>query len=86
MQEMVISQALDFWINPEIERRRGAGTLPDDFALSAAQAYFADSPTHSAMDPLVEPSDFNVWLGRNSSEGCTLPSRLLIRTASNAYF
>lgn len=26
------------------------------------------------------------WLGRNSSEGCSLPSRLLIRTASNAYF
>jgi hypothetical protein len=26
------------------------------------------------------------WLGRNSNEGCTLPSRLLIRTASNAYF
>jgi hypothetical protein len=40
MQEMVIRQALDFWINPEIERRRGAGTLPDDFALSAAQIIF----------------------------------------------
>lgn len=26
------------------------------------------------------------WLGRNSNEGCKLPSRLLIRTASNAYF
>jgi Domain of unknown function (DUF1998). len=26
------------------------------------------------------------WLGRNSRESCTLPSRLLIRTASNAYF
>jgi hypothetical protein len=26
------------------------------------------------------------WLGRNSNEGCSLPSRLLIRTASNAYF
>lgn len=26
------------------------------------------------------------WLGRNSNESCKLPSRLLIRTASNAYF
>jgi hypothetical protein len=26
------------------------------------------------------------WLGSNSNEGCKLPSRLLIRTASNAYF
>nr|MBA2642869.1 DUF1998 domain-containing protein [Actinomycetota bacterium] len=26
------------------------------------------------------------WLGRNSHEDCQLPSRLLIRTASNAYF
>lgn len=26
------------------------------------------------------------WLGRNSAEECNLPSRLLIRTASNAYF
>jgi len=26
------------------------------------------------------------WLGRNTNEDCKLPSRLLIRTASNAYF
>ena len=26
------------------------------------------------------------WLGRNVNESCNLPSRLLIRTASNAYF
>lgn len=26
------------------------------------------------------------WLGRNTEEDCSLPSRLLIRTASNAYF
>jgi MrfA Zn-binding domain len=26
------------------------------------------------------------WLGRNTEEDCKLPSRLLIRTASNAYF
>jgi hypothetical protein len=37
IKEAVIRQTMDFWINPEIERRREAGTLPDDFALSAAQ-------------------------------------------------
>lgn len=37
IKEAVIRQAMEFWINPEIERRRAAGTLPDDFALSAAQ-------------------------------------------------
>ena len=26
------------------------------------------------------------WLGKNTNEDCNLPSRLLIRTASNAYF
>ncbi|WP_428386438.1 DrmB family protein [Mucisphaera sp.] len=26
------------------------------------------------------------WLGRNANEDCKLPSRLLVRTASNAYF
>jgi HEPN domain-containing protein len=35
--EAVTRQTMDFWINPEIERRREAGTLPDGFALSAAQ-------------------------------------------------
>jgi hypothetical protein len=37
IKEAVIRQAMDFWINPEIERRREAGALPEDFALSAAQ-------------------------------------------------
>lgn len=33
----VMQQAFDLWINPEIERRRAAGRLPEDFALYAAQ-------------------------------------------------
>jgi HEPN domain-containing protein len=37
IKDAVIRQAMDFWINPEIERRRAAGTLAEDFALSAAQ-------------------------------------------------
>lgn len=33
----LMQQALDLWINPEIERRQEAGYLPDDFVLSKAQ-------------------------------------------------
>lgn len=33
----VIEQAFNLWINPEIERRREAGRLPDDFDLYAVQ-------------------------------------------------
>ena len=36
--------------------------------------------------PLGTCSGGRPWLGRNTREECNLPSRLLIRTASNAYF
>jgi hypothetical protein len=38
------------------------------------------------MNPLGTCRGARPWLGRNSGEDCNLPSRLLIRTASNAYF
>jgi hypothetical protein len=38
------------------------------------------------MNPLGTCRGARPWLGRNTEENCTLPSRLLIRTASNAYF
>ena len=38
------------------------------------------------MNPLGTCSGARPWLGKNSPEDCKLPSRLLIRTASNAYF
>ena len=38
------------------------------------------------MNPLGTCRGARPWLGRNSNEDCNLPSRLLIRTASNAYF
>ena len=45
---------------------------------------------HEATDvakfPLGTCSGARPWLGRHSSETCELPSRLLIRTASNAWF
>ncbi len=40
MGEAVVKQAFDFWIGPEIERRREAGQLPEDFALHGAQVIF----------------------------------------------
>src|SRR2546428_568445 len=38
------------------------------------------------LNPLRTCRGARPWLGRNSNEDCSLPSRLLIRTASNAYF
>lgn len=38
------------------------------------------------LNPLGTCRGARPWLGRNANEECKLPSRLLIRTASNAYF
>jgi hypothetical protein len=38
--QRVAEQAHEFWIGPEIERRRAAGELPEDFALIGAQVIF----------------------------------------------
>lgn len=38
------------------------------------------------VNPLGTCRGARPWLGRNANEDCNLPSRLLIRTASNAYF
>ena len=38
------------------------------------------------LNPLGTCRGARPWLGLNSNEDCKLPSRLLIRTASNAYF
>ena len=35
--ERLLKQALDLWINPEIERRRKDGRIPRGFAIKAAQ-------------------------------------------------
>jgi len=42
--------------------------------------------TQIEMIPLGICRGARPWLGRNAGEDCKLPSRLLIRTASNAYF
>jgi hypothetical protein len=38
------------------------------------------------LNPLGTCRGARPWLGQNANEKCNLPSRLLIRTASNAYF
>jgi hypothetical protein len=43
----LMQQVHELWINPEIERRREAGRLPDDFALTSVQVIMnldADAP------------------------------------------
>jgi hypothetical protein len=42
--------------------------------------------TQLEMNPLGTCRGARPWLGRNTGEECNQPSRLLIRTASNAYF
>ena len=42
--------------------------------------------TEIEVNPLGTCKGARPWLGRNAPEECHLPSRLLIRTASNAYF
>jgi HEPN domain-containing protein len=53
VSEAVIQQAMEFWINPEIERRRAAGALSEDFALSAAQVILDPN----AAEPEVRLND-----------------------------
>ena len=38
----VVRYAIDLWINPEINRRRKEGTLPEDFFAYAIQVIFDD--------------------------------------------
>ena len=33
----LMQQVHELWISPEVERRREAGRLPDDFVIRAAQ-------------------------------------------------
>ena len=43
----LMEQVLELWVNPEVERRREAGNLPDDFVLTAVQVIMnldADAP------------------------------------------
>lgn len=50
----VFKQALDLWINPELERRKIAGTLPSDFQLQIAQIVMnVDKPVEVRLNGQV---------------------------------
>lgn len=50
----VFQQALDLWINPELERRKEAGTLPSDFQLQIAQIVMnVDKPVEVRLNGQV---------------------------------
>lgn len=38
--QRTINQTMDIWVNPEIERRRKEGLLPENFKLKMAQVIF----------------------------------------------
>ncbi len=71
-----------------LDERGTSGDLADlvvrcECGKSPRSLYEATLPE---MNPLGTCRGARPWLGRNSEEDCKLPSRLLIRTASNAYF
>lgn len=70
-----------------LEEQGTSGDLGDLFVRCECGAR---RPMFEATDysgyPLGTCSGQRPWLGRYSSEECALPSRLLIRTATNAYF
>lgn len=68
---------------------RGTGGDLADLVVRCACGNGTRSMHEAAMmelNPLGTCRGMRPWLGRNSNEDCALPSRLLIRTASNAYF
>ena len=65
---------------------RAATSPTSSCAASAASRAACTRPSVIELNPLGTCRGARPWLGRNSNEDCKLPSRLLIRTASNAYF
>jgi HEPN domain-containing protein len=49
-----IGETLDLWINPEIEKRKKAGRLSDDFAMFAAQVIFGEGPIKVRLNDEVK--------------------------------
>jgi len=50
-----VEQFFELWINPEIERRQKAGSLPKNFALYAAQVIMNfDAPTEVRLNEEVK--------------------------------
>ena len=70
-----------------LDERGTSGDLADLVArCECGKSRSLYEATQLELNPLGTCRGARPWLGRNSNEDCNLPSRLLIRTASNAYF
>jgi hypothetical protein len=70
-----------------LDERGTSGDLSDLVArCECGKSRSLYEATVRELNPLETCCGARPWLGRNSNEDCRLPSRLLIRTASNAYF
>ena len=70
-----------------LDERGTSGDLADLVArCECGKSRGLHEATVIELNPLGTCRGARPWLGRDSNEDCNLPSRLLIRTASNAYF
>jgi hypothetical protein len=70
-----------------LDERGTGGDLADLFVrCECGRSRSLSEATQIEMNPLGTCRGARPWLGRHAHEDCNQPSRLLIRTASNAYF
>ena len=70
-----------------LDERGTSGDLADLFVrCECGKSRSLYQATLLELNPLGTCRGARPWLGRNAKEDCKLPSRLLVRTASNAYF
>jgi hypothetical protein len=70
-----------------LDERGTSGDLAELFVrCECGKQRSLSEATQLEMNPLGTCRGARPWLGRNANEDCKQPGRLLIRTASNAYF
>ena len=70
-----------------LDERGTSGDLSDlTIRCECGKHQSMSEATQMELNPLGTCRGARPWLGLNANEPCTQPSRLLIRTASNAYF
>ncbi|MCK4412560.1 MAG: DUF1998 domain-containing protein [Candidatus Eisenbacteria sp.] len=70
-----------------LDERGTSGDLADlVIRCECGESRSLHEATQIDLNPLGTCRGARPWLGRNTHEACKLPSRLLIRTATNAYF
>jgi len=70
-----------------LDERGTSGDLSDlTIRCECGKQRSMSEATQIELNPLGTCQGARPWLGPNANEECTLPGRLLIRTASNAYF